>query len=517
MTTTLTRAAALITLALAGACPTLAAQPAPAAQPTAHQDSPATKARDIASKAIAYLRTKQDPATGGWGVNPKGPTFPAITGLVLQGMLMDDTLAPTDPALLAGEKFLLDKQQPDGGIYDKVLQNYNTAISLAALAQIKNPDAPTKAAIEKAQKFLKGLQFTDGTGDRTPGDDASTPVTKDDPFYGGFGYGRHSRPDMSNTAFAIEALRVSGVPESDPAFQRALVFLQRCQMLDKAPDGTPVNDMDYAKGSTQGGFIYATGPSGDSKGIGQSNAGEMMESLDGPAGASVRFTLKNGPDGKPMKLPREEVFKRIRASIDATTDLGHGFVPTTLYVLMGPTSNGKEATEFEARANASPARLSEVVRAAMGDVIAGEVEAATLEHASGLVRHRAYGSMTYAGLKSYLYAGLTPSDPRVLAAVDWLGRHYTLTENPGLGTDGLYYGYVMFAKALNARGLPTLPVTTPQGVEERRWADDLVNQLATLQNDDGSFRPVDNRWLESDPVLITAYSLVALEHAMRGQ
>lgn len=494
------------------------------AQPArAFQEAPATRAAEpanahqMAERAIAFLRSKQDKASGGWGVNQKGPTFPAITGLVLQGMLMHEGLAPTDPMVLAGEKFLLDKQQPDGGIYDRILQNYNTAISLAALAEVPNPDAPTKAAIDKARKFLLGLQFTEEEGNRLAGDDAAKAVTKADPYYGGFGYGHHQRPDMSNTAFAVEALRVSGLPENDPAFQRALVFLQRCQMLEKTPDGTIVNDLAYAKGSTQGGFIYATGPSGDQPGIGQSNAGEIMESMDGLPGASVRFTLRATKDGKPLKLAKDAVFARIRASIDATTDLGHGIVPTTMNVLMGATGDGKTAHEFEVRANASPKRLTEVVQAAMGDDIAGEVEATELAHSGGLVRHRAYGSMTYSGLKSYLYAGLTPSDPRVLAAVDWISHNYTFTQNPGVGSDGLYYSYVMFAKALHARGLPTIPVVSGGQTTDRRWADDLINQLATLQEPDGSFRSLDGRWLEGDPVLITAYALVTLEHAQRGQ
>jgi len=52
---------------------------------------------------------------------------------------------------------------------------------------------------------------------------------------------------------------------------------------------------------------------------------------------------------------------------------------------------------------------------------------------------RSYGSMTYAGLKSMIFAGLTADDPRVKAALSWLARHYTLDENPGLGDAGLYY------------------------------------------------------------------------------
>ena len=65
---------------------------------------------------------------------------------------------------------------------------------------------------------------------------------------------------------------------------------------------------------------------------------------------------------------------------------------------------------------------------------------------------RSEGGMTYAGLKSFLYAGVGKDDPRVKAAVDWIRRHYTLDENPGQGDAGLYYYYHMFAKAMDALG-----------------------------------------------------------------
>ena len=49
--------------------------------------------------------------------------------------------------------------------------------------------------ISKAGAFLKGLQ--------QDGDDA-------DPKHGGFGYDATSRPDLSNTAFSVEALLAAG-------------------------------------------------------------------------------------------------------------------------------------------------------------------------------------------------------------------------------------------------------------------------------------------------------------------
>ena len=65
---------------------------------------------------------------------------------------------------------------------------------------------------------------------------------------------------------------------------------------------------------------------------------------------------------------------------------------------------------------------------------------------------RSYGSMTYAGLKSMIYAGVGPDDPRVKAAVEVDPQHYDLAANPGMGDAGLYYYYHTFAKALDAIG-----------------------------------------------------------------
>ena len=87
-----------------------------------------------------------------------------------------------------------------------------------------------------------------------------------------------------------------------------------------------------------------------------------------------------------------------------------------------------------------------------GESMAGEYQAP-----DGRRMLRSYGSMTYAGLKSMVYAGLTKDDPRVKAAWDWIGKNWTLDENPGmrlnkpeLATQGLFYYYHTLAKALNA-------------------------------------------------------------------
>src|SRR5579871_6473681 len=65
---------------------------------------------------------------------------------------------------------------------------------------------------------------------------------------------------------------------------------------------------------------------------------------------------------------------------------------------------------------------------------------------------RSLGAMTYGGLKSFLYAGVSKDDPRVQGAVNWIRAQYTLEENPGLKKAGLFYYYHTFAKAMDALG-----------------------------------------------------------------
>ena len=67
---------------------------------------------------------------------------------------------------------------------------------------------------------------------------------------------------------------------------------------------------------------------------------------------------------------------------------------------------------------------------------------------------RSYGSMTYAGFKSLLYAGLTNEDPRVRAAFEWIRTHWTFAENPGLGQQGWFYYLHAMARALTTAQQP---------------------------------------------------------------
>ena len=107
---------------------------------------------------------------------------------------------------------------------------------------------------------------------------------------------------------------------------------------------------------------------------------------------------------------------------------------------------------------------------------------------------RSYASMTYAGLKSMIYAGLGHDDPRVKAALSYIKRHYTLDENPGLGQQGLYYYYHTFAKTMFVLGEPTI---TDAAGNTHDWRAELVAALANRQQARGRLgqprRPIHGR------------------------
>ena len=126
---------------------------------------------------------------------------------------------------------------------------------------------------------------------------------------------------------------------------------------------------------------------------------------------------------------------------------------------------------------------------------------------------RSYGSMSYAGLKSMIYAGLKADDPRVNAAVEWARQNYSLTENPGLGDAGLYYYYQLFSKALAATKMPEL--TDSKG-KAHDWRRELAAELIRRQQPNGSWINSNRQWLEADPNLVTAYALLALADCRPG-
>lgn len=348
-------------------------------------------AEQAIAKAHAYLATRQD-KDGAWSPKPG----PAVTGLVVASLLQAGRPA-TDPVVARGLNYILARQKDTGGIFDSLLENYNTGICLMALGRVKG-DAKVDAAVAKAQNYLRDLQWGEGMKDAQ-----GKLIDKNHPWYGGAGYGNHGRPDLSNTAMMLAGLNDSGLNCNDPAFQRAMVFIQSLQ-------GVKSNTAFGDKIESSGGFIYATSVDKDNIGTPQSQSTQ------------------------------------------------------------------------------------------------------TVTDAAGKSRLRAYGSMTYAGFMSYLYAKLDKDDPHVKDAYQWIRNHYTVKENPGLGPQGYYYYLHLLSRALQAWGDPSL--TTAQG-EKRDWANDLIDQLLALQKPDGSWINEKDRWMEGDPNLVTSYALLALQHALR--
>jgi squalene-hopene/tetraprenyl-beta-curcumene cyclase len=346
------------------------------------------QAQDARRKAAAFLVSQANP-DGTFGKS-QARLVPGIVGLALYALAHSDQERP--PAMTAAinntAAYLVKCQQPNGAIAvpDFGNENYNTSVAAMALKSLNDPKYAQ--VLEKAKAFILNCQLAEDKG-----------YNKDEHYqaYGGFGYGKSMRPDLSNTAFALEALKDLGVPQDSPAFKNALVFVRRCQ--DNTENDVPV----MKDGDNTGAFLY----------------------LPGNTEACSEFGMVKSRSGKEVPKP--------------------------------------------------------------------------------------YGNMTYQGIKSLIYCGLSPDSPELSKAWQWIRANYSVKEHPGgRGNEGYYYYLVAFAKAFAAAGIKELTVAEDRKVV---WAEDLVSQLAALQKPDGSFANETPRWMESDPVLTTSYSLIALNLA----
>lgn len=134
-------------------------------------------------------------------------------------------------------------------------------------------------------------------------------------------------------------------------------------------------------------------------------------------------------------------------------------------------------------------------------------------HATGDGGLRSVGAMTYAGLKSFLYAGVDKKDPRVQGALKWIRNHYTLEENPGMGKAGLFYYYNTFAKTMSVLGEDTFE--DAKGTKHD-WRKELFEALKKQQGKDGGFvNKGDIVFGEGDPSLATAFALLSLSYVKK--
>jgi len=337
-------------------------------------DGPAAR-QGMIDKAVSFLREVGQLEDGSFS----SKTGPGVTGLVAAGLLSVDIPAD-DPLVSKSLKYLEGTLHENGGLYapKSTHANYETCLAIMAFAKA-NQDGKYTELIKGAERFVRRQQWDEGEG-----------ILSDDVAYGGAGYGSKSRPDLSNTAFLIDALRSAGASEQDEAIQRALVFVSRCQNLESAHNRT-----EFASKINDGGFYYTPAAGGDS--------------------------------------------------------------------MAGKDENG------------------------------------------GL---RSYASMTYAGLKSMVFAGVDREDFRVKAATKFLYNNYSVSTNPGMGSSGLYYYQHTMAKALDALGEKEF--NTKDG--PRDWKSELINHLKKAQQENGSWTNTDARWMEGDPNLVTGYALLTLAY-----
>jgi len=334
----------------------------------------------VIDRAIDYLRTVGQSSDGSYSAQ----AGPAITAVVTTAILQSGR-SPDDPLVARSLAYLKKHVQKDGGIYAEgsFVKNYETCLALQCFVAANKGGRYTQVA-KAAEKFVRDLQW-----DGQEGHDRSSVN------FGGAGYGKSKRPDLSNTSFLIDALKSAGASKDDEALQKALVFVSRCQNLESEYNTTP-----FAAKNPDGGFYYTPAAGGSSQ--------------------------------------------------------------------AGKTAN------------------------------------------DGL---RSYGSMTYAGLKSMIFAGVTPNDPRVKAAYKWVQQHYDLESNPGMGDAGLYYYYHTFAKALDAIGDENI---VDASGKTHAWRQELFGAIAKRQRANGSWVNGNGRWMEGDPNLVTAYALLALSYCRPG-
>lgn len=280
-----------------------------------------------------------------------------------------------------------------------------------------------------------------------------------------------------NTAISMIALHESGRPDAIPAIQRAREFMARAQHI--APDSVFHGGMGY---DAQTDRAYAD-LSNSYIAFEAMRLTERVEDLrtegeraDLDWGAALQFV---------QRVHNHPEFNELPWVSDAPEDIG-GFV-------YHPE----------------------------------QTRAGTFTDADGIVRFRSMPGMTYAGLLSYIYADVDRNDPRVRATVNWAVNHWDLdANNPRSGGDarhdtqdereGLFYLYNVMSKGLAAFGQNEF---RPANRRPFNWREDLVEKLLSLQRIDpetghGYWVNDVGRYWENDPVLVTAYAVIALHVAL---
>lgn len=348
------------------------------------------------------------------------------------------------------------------------------ATHIHARPPAKPDPAALKAVVEKGYRALKAQQTPDGSLA---------------PQLGGPGV----------TALAAAALIRNGYPDSDPVVAKMLGYLEK----SVRPDGG-VYDRGLANYTTCLAILAFR----------EANTEGKYDAVIKRAAAFVR-TLQNGEtdpsalqfggagyDGKSRPdLSNTQFFLEALTAAGAAKD-----DPAVQKALAFVSRSQNLPGEFNDQPFAKLAGEDDRGGFVYNPLDQTDAKSKKRTPAGGL---RSEGGMTYAGLKSFLYAGVSQDDPRVKSAVKWIGRHYTLTQNPGMGTSGLYYYYNTFAKAMAALGQD---VFVDADGNKHPWREELFEALSKAQKSDGSWANANGAFLESKPELATAFALLALSY-----
>ena len=192
------------------------------------------RARRSVDAGLHYLRGTQA-EDGSWSKSV------GVTAIALRGFLESHRgYSEVDGAFITRPvAFLLQHVNRDGSIVEtNQNRSYSTAVALVALKAANN--AEYDEVIRGGQRFLGELQLDEAEG-----------YDPEHPYYGGIGYGGDERPDLTNHYLALEALRTTALDPKSPVWDKALLFLQRCQNRSES------NDQAWA--SNDGGFTYMPG------------------------------------------------------------------------------------------------------------------------------------------------------------------------------------------------------------------------------------------------------------------
>lgn len=384
-------------------------------------------------------------------------------------------------AIEKGNEYLKSKQSPEGYWAQP---SYPAMTALAVTAYMRDPAVQGQALpenIKKAYQIILNAQKENGA--------------------------IYNRGLASyNTSVCMMALMAANNEAYVPAILKARAYLIK-QQEHFAPDSPYYGGIGYG-GTPSGQGPSAGGPRFSGK-PGSGNGGAMLAGGRGGMGGPGRGGMGGPGSGAPIadlsntSLALEALFYSKKLAQDGK----YG---------KQPELDWKAAEQFINRCQHNPATNKETWVSEDGSQLGGFVYRPAVTRSKDensptfekVEAPKAYGSMTYAGMQSLIYANVDRNDPRVKLALKWMQRSYTLEENPGQGAQGLYYYYQAMAKALSALGIDELNLDDGRKVD---WRQDLATRLISIQKGDGSWVNTNNRWWEADPVLVTCYCVLALE------